>query len=75
LDYLCVFETYPLAPLLKIKKKEGLGIFIPDDLFVRHEDSKKWARRVKIKKIRGISENYFTIFALLLLIFILLIKI
>ena len=75
LDYLCIFETSPLAPFSKIKKKEGWGIFIPDDLFSRSENSRKWAERVKIKKIRGISENYFMIFNILLFILIVFSKI
>ena len=75
LDYLCIFETFPLAPFSRIKKKEGLGIFIPDDLFVKSENSKKWAKRVKLKKIRGISENYFMIFNLILFILVIFFKI
>ncbi|MGC8993666.1 MAG: hypothetical protein ACP5JK_02780, partial [Candidatus Aenigmatarchaeota archaeon] len=67
LDYLCVFEAKPLAPFSKIKKKEGLGIFIPDELFRKSENSRKWTKRVKVKKIKGISENYFTIISILLL--------
>jgi hypothetical protein len=67
LDYLCIFEAQPLAPFFKIKKKEGLGIFIPDDLFRKSENSRKWTKRVKVKKIKGISENYFTIISILLL--------
>ncbi len=74
LDYLCIFGTYPLAPFSKIKKKEGFGIFIPDDLFIKSENPRNWTRRVKVKKIKGISENYFTIFNLILLITILLFK-
>lgn len=70
LDYLCIFETYPLAPLLEVKKREGLGIFIPDDLLVKSENSEKWIKRAKSKKINGISENYFTIFNLALLVVI-----
>lgn len=74
LDYLCIFETCPLAPFSTIKKKEGLGIFIPDDLFTKSENSKRWAKRVKIKKISGLSENYFTIFNLILLVIVFLFK-
>ena len=71
LDYLCVYEAYPLAPFSKIKKKEGWGLFIPDNLLVKSENSRKWAERIKVKKIKGISENYFTIFNLILFITIL----
>lgn len=71
LDYLCVFEAHPLAPFSKLKKSEGFGVFIPDNLF-GSKNSKKWAKRVKLKKIRGISENYFTIFNLILFITIIL---
>lgn len=74
LDYLCIFETYPFAPFSKVKKREGLGIFIPDDLFIRSKNSKMWSKRVKIKNIEGISENYFTIFNLILLFSILVFK-
>ena len=74
LDYLCVHEACPLAPFSKIKKKEGLGIFISDNLFVRSQNSKKWAERVKARNIEGVSENYFTLFNLVLLIIILLFK-
>lgn len=49
LDYLCVFEARPLAPLFRIKKKEGLGIFIPDDLY-KSVNSKRWKERAKAKK-------------------------
>ena len=69
LDYLCIFETCPLAPLsYKIKKREGLGIFIPDDLFRKSENSRRWEKRVRDKGIKGISENFFTIFNFILLI-------
>ncbi len=74
LDYLCIFETYPLAPFLKIKKKEGLGIFIPDNLFIKSENSKKWRKRIKEKNIKGISENYFTLFNFIFLIIVVLFK-
>jgi len=74
LDYLCVFETFPLAPFSKIKKREGLGIFIPDGLFIKSENSKRWARRIEEKNIRGISENYFTVFNLVFLITVLFFK-
>lgn len=74
LDYLCVHEACPLAPFSKIKKKEGLSIFIADNLFVRSQNSKKWAERVKAKNIEGVSENYFTLFNLVLIIIILLFK-
>ncbi len=68
LDYLCIFETYPLAPFLeKIRKKEGFGIFIPDSLFPT-ENSKKWKIRVRKKKIKGISENYFSAVLLILIL-------
>jgi membrane-bound metal-dependent hydrolase YbcI (DUF457 family) len=60
LDYLCVFEARPLAPFSGVKKKEGLGIFIPDDLY-KSANSKRWKRRAKAKKLKGISENYFTL--------------
>lgn len=62
LDYLCIFGTSPLAPFSKVKKKEGMGIFIPS--------SEKWKMRAKGK----ISENYFLIFNLLLFSLILLYK-
>ncbi len=74
LDYLCVFETYPFALFLKIKKKEGLGIFIPDNLFIKSENSKKWMQRIKDKNIKGISENYFMLFNLIFLIIVVLFK-
>lgn len=62
LDYLCIFEAYPLAPFSRIKKREGLGIFVPN--------SKEWKERVKAKKIKAISENWFTLitFALFLIV-------
>ena len=75
LDYLCVFETRPLTPFLKIRKREGTGIFIPDNLFIKSENSRKWARRVKSKNIRGISENYFTLFGLIFLVVVVFLKI
>jgi len=75
LDYLCIFETSPLAPFWRVRKKEGLGIFVPDNLFVKSENSLKWAKRVKIKKLKGISENYFTLINLLFFTFVLLLKI
>ena len=56
LDYLCIFETYPLAPFSKIRKREGFGIFIPDNLFLKSENSRKWEQRVKAKNIKGISK-------------------
>lgn len=62
LDYLCVFETFPLAPFSKIKKKEGIGIFIPS--------SEKWKRRIK----KGISESYFLYFNLILFLLVLFYK-
>ena len=74
LDYLCVFETYPLSPFSKIKKKEGVGIFIPDDLIIKSENSKKWVQRIKDKNIKGISENYFTLFDLIFLFVVVLFK-
>lgn len=74
LDYLCVFEARPLAPFLSLKKKEGWGLFIPDDPFVKTENSKRWARRVREKGIRGISENYFTVFNLLLLVLVIVVR-
>jgi len=67
LDYLCIFETYSLAPFSKFKKKEGIGIFFPDDLFKKSENSKRWAKRIKEKNIKGISENYFTLINIILL--------
>jgi len=70
LDYLCIFEAYPLSPFLKIKKREGLGIFIPDSL-VKSEVNRKWKQRVKARKIKAISENYFTPFSIAFLIFVL----
>lgn len=71
LDYLCIFETSPLAPFSRIKKKEGFGIFIPDSLFIKSENTKKWIRRVKDKNIKGVSENYFTILNFLIVVIIL----
>lgn len=66
LDYLCIYETCPLAPFSNIKKREGLGIFVPD--------SKKWLKRVKRKKMKGVSENYFLFFNLILLAILILFK-
>jgi len=74
LDYLCVFEACPLAPFSEVRKKEGWGIFVPDDLFSKSENAKRWARRVKEKGIRGISENYFTPFNLAFLTLVVLFK-
>ncbi len=62
LDYFCVFETFPLAPFSRIKKREGMGLFIPS--------SKRWERRIK----KGISEKYFLIFNFLFLLLILILK-
>ncbi len=62
LDYLCVFETYPLAPFSKVKKREGLGIFIPN--------SEKW----KEWQIKGVSENYFLVFNIIFIFLILIFK-
>ncbi|MEM5790759.1 MAG: hypothetical protein QXP77_01785 [Candidatus Aenigmatarchaeota archaeon] len=54
LDYLCIFETFPLSPFSKIKKPKGMGIFIP---FYYN-----W-------KIKGkVSENYFLVANLILLL-------
>ncbi len=60
LDYLCVFEAEPFALLLRIKKREGLGLFVPGVLFHRSINSARW--RVKAEKSgwRAVSENYFT---------------
>lgn len=74
LDYLCVFEASPLAPFSKVKKREGLGVFIPDSFLVKSENSKKWERRVRDKNIKGISENYFTPFNVASLIMVILLK-
>lgn len=60
LDYLCVFEAEPFAPLLRIKKREGLGLFVPDDLFHRSINSARWKEKAENKGWRAISENYFT---------------
>jgi hypothetical protein len=67
LDYLCIFEVYPLAPFSKLKKKEGFGIFVPDNLFKKSENSKRWRKRVRERNIKGISENYFTLINFILL--------
>ncbi len=74
-DYLCIFEATPFDPFIKWKKKEGWGIFIPDDLIWKSENSVRWAHRVKVKKLKGISENYFTPFAILFLLFSILTRI
>ncbi len=74
LDYLCVSEAHPLAPFSKIKKKEGLGIFIADDLFRKTQNSKDWARRAKAKGMKAVSENYFTLFNVLLLVAVVIFK-
>ena len=52
LDYLCVFEAFPLAPFSKIKKPKGMGIFIPSHY--------NWKMKGKI------SENYFLFINLIL---------
>jgi len=67
LDYLCIFPAYPLAPFFKIEKPEGYGIFVPR--------SEKWEKRIKAKKIRAISENYFLIINLVFLLATLIYKI
>ncbi len=60
LDYLCVFEAFPLAPLThRVVKREGSGLFYPDDLW-RSENAARWFRRVKERGYRAVSENYFT---------------
>jgi len=74
LDYLCVFEACPLAPFSGLKKREGLGVFIPDNLFAKSENTKRWAQRVREKNIRGVSENYFTAFNVALLVLVALLK-
>ena len=74
LDYLCVFEARPFAPFLDVRKREGLGIFIPDDFFHSSPNSRRWRERVKAMGIKGVSENYFTPFALLLLFIVLCVK-
>ena len=66
LDYLCIFETFPLAPFSSFKKREGLGIFIPN--------SERWLKRVRRKKLKGIPENYFLPFNFLLLFAVILLK-
>lgn len=75
LDYLCIFEARPLAPFFDIRKKEGWGIFVPDDLFHRSENSRRWVMRVKSKGIKGVSENYFTVFNLIFLVSVIVYKI
>lgn len=72
LDYLCIFEARPLAPFLDVRKREGLGIFVPDDPLHKSENSRRWAVRAKAMGVRGVSENYFTLFSLALLAFVLL---
>jgi len=74
LDYLCVFEACPLAPLSDIKKKEGWGIFVPGSLFFKSEDTERWAKRIKEKGIRGISEDYFIVFNFAFLAVVVLLK-
>jgi len=75
LDYLCIFEAFPLAPFSKVKKKEGKGLFIPDSLFSKSNVYKMWKERVMKKNINGISENYFTVFCIVFLSIILILKI
>ncbi len=55
LDYLCVFEAFPLAPFSKIKKPKGMGIFVPFYF--------NWKMKGKI------SENYFLLANLIFLLF------
>lgn len=60
LDYLCVFEAFPLAPFSKIKKPKGMGVFIPFYF--------KWKMKGKI------SENYFLMTNLIFLLIFFLFK-
>lgn len=70
LDYLCIYEAYPLAPFTyKVKKPICFGVVIPDDL-LNSKHAKFWKRLAKIYNCKGISENYVTLIFLLLLIFI-----
>ena len=70
LDYLCIFEAHPLAPLTyRVVKREGLGLFYPDDLW-GSVNAVKWFRRVKECGYRAVSENYFTPLATALLILV-----
>lgn len=74
LDYLCIFEARPLAPLTaKVVKREGLGIFYPDDL-VGSENAVRWLRRVRERGYRAVSENYFTPVAVAALITVVVLK-
>ncbi len=68
-DYLCVFPAKPLAPFNnKIIKPEGYGIFYPDTLIFSSENEIKWKARIKRKRIKAISENWFTAFLILLVL-------
>jgi len=68
LDYLCIFEAYPLDPLTRrIVKREGIGIFYPDTLW-RSSNSNRWISRVRMKGYRAVSENFFTLGALVLFV-------
>jgi hypothetical protein len=71
LDYLCTYRTYPLSPFSNWEKEEGKGIFFADNLFSKTRNSIKWQNRTNS---RGISENYFTLFNFILLIFVILVK-
>ena len=62
LDYLCIYEAYPLAPFSEIKKPEGYGIFTGRSfLWFGSPNEEKWKEKVKSKKMRAFSENYFLI--------------
>ncbi len=74
LDYLCIFPAKPFAPFFDYTKREGLGVFIPDTLLRRSENSSLWHKRVKEKGIRGVSENYFTPIAISMLLLVILLK-
>ena len=66
LDYLCIYKAFPLAPFSKLEKREGMGIFIPDDFF-KSKGAELWRKRVKVKGLKGISENYFTVLLIILI--------
>lgn len=70
LDYFCIHEAYPLAPFSKLKKREGFGIFRADFPFIRMDYSKSWKRRIESIHHVTVSENYFLIFNLCLLFFL-----
>jgi len=66
LDYLCVFEARPLDPLPWPLKREGLGVFYPDDPW-HSGNAERWRRRVAERGYRAVSENLYTPAAALLL--------